>query len=83
MENKMPKFPDVNPGYEDILLSKKIPHGQWGMHKKWVRFYLHFCEKYLHNPDDTKSLPLFIEKLASKGAGVYGVGKGQATLPRA
>lgn len=36
------------------------------MYKKWVRFYLHFCEKYLHNPDDTKSLPLFTEKLASK-----------------
>jgi integron integrase len=32
-----------------------------------VRFYLHFCQKYRHHPADPKSLPLFLEKLASKG----------------
>ncbi|MBU4308104.1 MAG: integron integrase [Candidatus Aminicenantes bacterium] len=31
-----------------------------------MRFYLHFCGKYQHNPADLKSLPLFTEKLASK-----------------
>jgi len=39
---------------------------QWDEYKKWVRFYLHFCGKYQHNPADLKSLPLFTEKLASK-----------------
>jgi hypothetical protein len=34
---------------------------------KWVRFYLHFCHKYRHRPADSKSLQLFIGKLASKG----------------
>jgi hypothetical protein len=29
--DKMAKFPDVNPVYEDILLSIGIPHKQWGI----------------------------------------------------
>lgn len=32
-----------------------------------MRFYLHFCNKYGHQPGDPGSLPLFIAKLASKG----------------
>jgi hypothetical protein len=32
-----------------------------------VRFYLHFCHKYRHRPADSKSLQLFLGKLASKG----------------
>jgi hypothetical protein len=32
-----------------------------------VRFYLHFCHKYRHRPADSKSLLLFIGKLALKG----------------
>ena len=32
-----------------------------------MRFYLHFCNKYGHQPGDLGSLPLFIAKLASKG----------------
>jgi hypothetical protein len=36
-----------------------------------VRFYLHFCEKYQHIPDDMQSIPLFIEKLASKNQPVH------------
>ena len=31
-----------------------------------MRFYLHFCIKYKHNPADTKSIPFFIIKLESK-----------------
>lgn len=62
----MSKFPDANPKYSEILLSRKVSPSQWGEYKKWVRFYLHFCSKYLHNPADVRSLPLFIEKLRSK-----------------
>jgi integron integrase len=63
---KMANFPNVDQKFDTILSSKKIPPEQWNNFKKWVRFYLHFCEKYLHNPADIKSLPKFIEKLASK-----------------
>jgi hypothetical protein len=44
-----------------------------------VRFYLHFCNKYGHQPGDPGSLPLFIAKLASKGQTV----KQQAQAQRA
>ena len=62
----MANFPDISPRYDEILLSKKVAREQWGMYKKWARFYLHFCAKYKHNPADTKSISLFIKKLASK-----------------
>ena len=57
---------DINQKYDEILLSKKAVREQWEIHKKWVRFYLHFCIKYKHNPADTKSIPFFIIKLESK-----------------
>ena len=65
-KRNMAKFPDINPEYNEVLLSRKVSRTQWGEYKKWVRFYLHFCTKYRHNPADVKSLPFFIEKLASK-----------------
>jgi predicted patatin/cPLA2 family phospholipase len=43
-----------------------VPPEQWNGFKKWIRFYLHFCEKYQHDPAEIKNLPQFIEKLASK-----------------
>jgi site-specific recombinase XerD len=62
----MVNFPDTNPRYHEILISRNVPREQWGMYKKWARFYLHFCAKYKHNPADTKSISLFINKLTSK-----------------
>jgi hypothetical protein len=44
-----------------------VPREQWRNYQKWVRFYLHFCHKYCHRPADSKSLKLFIGKLASEG----------------
>lgn len=34
--------------------------------KSGQAYYLHFCNKYQHAPDDPESIPLFIGKLASK-----------------
>ena len=65
-KGNMTKFPDINPEYNEVLLSRKVSRTQWGEYKKWVRSYLHFCTKYHHNPADVKSVPFFIEKLASK-----------------
>jgi integron integrase len=62
----MAKFLTVDPKFDLVLVSKKIPLEQWNDYKKWVRFYLHFCEKYRHIPSEIKSLPQFIEKLSSK-----------------
>ena len=62
----MVNFPNIDSKYDAVLSSNKIPPEQWNDYKKWLRFYLHFCEKYRHDPKDSKTLPLFIEKLASK-----------------
>lgn len=36
------------------------------MHKKWLRYYLDFCQKYRFPPGHTQSLPRFIQKLQEK-----------------
>jgi hypothetical protein len=42
----MVNFPDSNPRYHEILISRNIPREQWRMYNKWARFYLHFGAKY-------------------------------------
>src|SRR5919106_3420525 len=63
----MSAFPTPDPRYGEVLAARQVPRAQWRNYHKWVRFYLHFCQKYRHHPADPKSLPLFLEKLASKG----------------
>ncbi len=62
----MGSFPQVDPRYGKVLAARQVPREEWHEHQKWVRYYLHFCNKYQHVPDDPESVPLFIEKLASK-----------------
>lgn len=62
----MGSFPQINPRYDGVLESSNVPLKNRADYKKWVRFYLHFCGKYRHNPADTGSIPLFIEKLSLK-----------------
>jgi len=62
----MSSFPQVDPRYGEVLASKQVPHKEWHEHQKWDRYYLHFCNKYRHVPDDPESIPLFIGKLALK-----------------
>ena len=63
----MSAFPDTDTRYGEVLAARRVPREQWRNYQKWVRFYLHFCNKYRHLPADSKSLQLFIGKLASKG----------------
>jgi integron integrase len=63
----MSAFPTPDPRYGEVLAARRVPREHWRNYHKWVRFYLHFCKKYRHNPTESKSLPLFLEKLASKG----------------
>ncbi len=44
-----------------------VPLQQYGDHRKWVRFYLHFCDKYGHDAANVGTLSLFLDKLKSKG----------------
>ena len=63
----MSAFPAPDTRYGEVLAAWQVPRNQWRNYHKWVRFYLHFCQKYRHNPTESKSLQLFMEKLASKG----------------
>ncbi len=62
----MGSFPQVDPRCCEVLTSRQVPHKEWHEHQKWVRYYIHFCNKYRHVPDDPESISLFIGKPASK-----------------
>jgi len=62
----MGAFPVVDPRFDEVLRSRNVPRRRWEEHKKWVRFYLHFCGKYGHLPQDPGSIPAFLAKLAEK-----------------
>jgi hypothetical protein len=51
--------PPIDPKFDTILQLQKAPSNQWSYYKKWVQYFLHFCEKYKHNPVDINSLPQF------------------------
>jgi len=55
----MANFPNIDSKFDAILSAGKVPTEQWNDYKKWVRFYLHFCEKYVHDPKDSKTLPCY------------------------
>src|SRR5262245_40674202 len=63
----MSAFPTPEPRYGEVLAARQVPRDQWRNYHTWVRFYLHFCQKYRHPPADSTSLELFLGKLASKG----------------
>ena len=43
------------------LMARRRPH-----YHKWLRYYLDFCHKYSHAPQERMSLPAFLEKLRTK-----------------
>jgi len=52
--------------YEQLLRNKAIPNNLFGLYKKWLRYYLDFCQKYHLSDIDKNSLPHFINKLKEK-----------------
>lgn len=52
--------------YDTLLVQRLVPKPEWGLYKKWLRFYLDFCDKYHLVAADQSSLPAFIDKLRSK-----------------
>jgi hypothetical protein len=73
----MAGFPQVDRGYDSILASAKIPQALCGDYRKWIRFYLHFCTKYGHDPAIAASLPQFI---AAIRVGPYNLGHSGRTI---
>ena len=43
--------------FEEYLRNKEIPSSLQGTYKKWLRYYLDFCQKYHFPPIHKDSLP--------------------------
>ena len=52
--------------FEEYLRNRAIPNNLQGAYKKWLRYYLDFCQKYNFPPIHKESLPHFIRKLQEK-----------------
>jgi len=62
----LPIPPGVQAQFEEHLAKRMIPNALHGVYKKWLRYYLDFCQKYHFPPPHTQSLPRFIRKLQEK-----------------
>jgi len=52
--------------FEIYLKNNAIPGRSQGAYKKWLQYYLDFCQKYNFFPKHQESLPKFIQKLQEK-----------------
>jgi hypothetical protein len=52
--------------FDKYFQSQKTPDNLQWAYKKWLRYYLDFCDKYKHPPGLKDSLPGFIKKLNEK-----------------
>ncbi len=52
--------------FDAKLIAKKVPLELRPFCRKWLRYYLDFCEKYKNDPRGPESLPYFIKKLRDK-----------------
>lgn len=62
----LPIPPELQARFEERLAKRLIPNGMHGVNKKWLRYYLDFCQKYRFPPTHKESLPRFIHKLQEK-----------------
>jgi hypothetical protein len=52
--------------FEGCLRNKAIPKETHGLYRKWLRYYLDFCDKYDFPDAQRESLPPFLPKLEEK-----------------
>ena len=92
----MIKLPEgLQKKYSVLLTNSDVPPDFYKHFRKWLRYYLDFCQKYQHPYADETSLLLFLEKLkqknqpadqqdqAQKAVQLYYSGLGQAKEPQA
>ena len=56
----------ISTHYDILLNKKKILERDINNYKKWLRYYLDFCQKYNFPHFEGESLPHFLEKLQEK-----------------
>ncbi|MBI4619615.1 MAG: phage integrase N-terminal SAM-like domain-containing protein [Desulfobacterales bacterium] len=52
--------------FEEYLRNKATSNRLQGDYKKWLRYYLDFCQKYKFSPTHKESLSHFVRKLQEK-----------------
>ena len=52
--------------YERLLIRSDILPSEYSACRKWLRFYLNFCQKYRYGYSEPESFFLFIDKLKTK-----------------
>jgi integron integrase len=62
----LPIPPSLQAQFEDHLRKKAVPKENYGLFKKWLRYYLDFCAKYQFHATGKESLPEFLGKLREK-----------------
>jgi hypothetical protein len=62
----LPVAPQLQTQFEDRLRRSSVPKMPHGSYKKWLRYYLDFCEKYHFLAQHRESLPEFLGKLEAK-----------------
>ncbi len=63
----LPETHSLFAAFEEILLRHDIPATHYGYYKKWLRYFLDFCEKYPEINERSELARGFLEKLRSKG----------------
>jgi hypothetical protein len=58
--------------FEECLFANNIADTDRPQYKKWLRFYLDFCGKYLVESTHRESLDAFMQKLRDKKRGRLG-----------
>ena len=62
----LPIPPRLEAQFEDHLRKNGVPKQNHGLFKKWLRYYLDFCDKYQFPATRKESLPEFLGKLREK-----------------
>ncbi len=62
----LPLSPELVQSYDAILAERNIVSRECNDYKKWLRYYLDYCQKYHFFPADKQSFSRFHEKLDSK-----------------
>ncbi len=57
---------DLQRQFEKLMQEKAISNRLWWQYKKWLRYYLDFCQKYNFPDTQQNSLPHFLRKLQEK-----------------
>ena len=62
----LPIPPQLQAEFENRLRRRSVPKENHGLYRKWLRYYLDFCEKYKLPARQKESLPGFLRKLQEK-----------------